>query len=106
MKQYQEMEDGSYCVAGMTIPATPANRHHQQMTKEVADSEAEILPYVPPVKTVDELRAAEYQALGVTTDAMVVAMWEKVVEGRSDVETGVADLQIIRDGVKAANPKV
>lgn len=105
MKQYQQTEDG-VTIDGMHIPVAPGNRHYQQMTKEVADGDAEILPYIPPVKTVDAVRQESYQEAGITTSKMVVAMWEKVVEGRPDSETGIDVMQAARTLIKTNNPKV
>lgn len=48
MKQYQETQDGSFTINGMTIPKNTGNRHYNQMMQEVADVEAEILPYAAP----------------------------------------------------------
>jgi hypothetical protein len=48
MKQYTETQSGSFTINGMTIPNNAGNRHYNQMIQEVADAEAEILPYVAP----------------------------------------------------------
>jgi len=48
MKQYQETENGSYTIEGMTIPAAEGNRHYRAMLVEIDAGEAEILPYVEP----------------------------------------------------------
>ena len=47
MKQYQTNEDGGFSFEGMSIPNVPGNRHYRQMQEEVANGDAEILPYVP-----------------------------------------------------------
>jgi len=48
MKQYQETENGSYTIEGMTIPAAEGNRHYILLLDELEKGEAEILPYVEP----------------------------------------------------------
>ena len=55
-----------------------------------------------PKPTYQELRANEYLEKGLTTDKLIVALWEKVVEGRSEE----ADkLQAERVKVKEKYPK-
>ena len=39
------------------IPKNPANRHYQQFLEEQAKGEAELVPYVPPAPTWEEIRA-------------------------------------------------
>ena len=67
--------------------------------KFVTDAEyAAIMEANKPIPTYEELRRAEYPS----TDELVVALWEKVVEGRS----ATADvLQAKRETVKAKYPK-
>ena len=38
----------------------------------------------PPLPTTEELRQKEYLAKGLTTDKLIVTLWEKVVEGRPE----------------------
>lgn len=54
----------------------------------------------PP--TYAELRRAEYDRRGVTAEAMIVALWERIVEGRPAASDA---LQAARTAVKAAYPK-
>jgi len=54
------------------------------------------------VPTLAERRQAEYVKAGASTDALIVALWEQVVEGRMD---SVNALQAIRDKVKLDIPK-
>ena len=49
----------------------------------------------------DTLRQRGYQTAGVTTDDLVVALWEKVIEGR---DGGTAAIQTKRARVKTENP--
>lgn len=53
-------------------------------------------------KQVDYQREAAYKAAGATIDDLVVAMWEHVIEGRSDAKTA---LQAKRAQVKLDIPK-
>ena len=57
----------------------------------------------PPLPTYQELRAKEYLAQGITIDKMVIAIWERVVENRSEAANL---LQAKREAVKAKIPKV
>ena len=47
-------------------------------------------------------RKDEYEKRGVTTEAMVVALWEKIVENRPEK---AEELQVIRNEVKQQIPK-
>lgn len=55
-----------------------------------------------PVKSLAERRQAEYVKQGASTDALVVALWEKIVEDRPE---SAAALQAIRAQVKLDIPK-
>ena len=52
--------------------------------------------------TVDQRRAADYVQAGATVEALTVALWEMVVEGRGGT---AAALQLKREAVKTAHPK-
>lgn len=52
----------------------------------------------PPPPSYTELRRAEYPS----ADELIVALWEKVVEGRPEA---AADLQTKREAIKAKYPK-
>ena len=54
------------------------------------------------VPTTDDLRKSEYDKQGASTDALVVALWEKIVEDRPEAADA---LQAIRDQVKLDIPK-
>lgn len=58
--------------------------------------------YVEPVIPVEELRSRAYNARGATVGAMTVALWERVVEGRTESSDA---LQAVRVQVKAEFPK-
>ena len=98
MKQYKENEDGGLEIDGMSIPKDGGNRHYRKAMEEIEKGEAEILPYVAPVKTTEELRGEAYRAQGVTIEAMVIAMWERLIENRQEA---VQKLQAKRNKIKA-----
>lgn len=47
----------------MWIPKDPSNRHYQQFLEEQAKGEAELVPYVPPTPTWEQIRAERDQLL-------------------------------------------
>ena len=49
-----------------------------------------------------EKRLAEYEKQGITTDKLIVALWEKVVENRPETAT---ELQTAREAIKTLIPK-
>lgn len=53
-------------------------------------------------KDYKQLRQEEYQKAGLTIDTLLVALWEKVIEGRSDDADA---LQTKRAAIKAKHPK-
>lgn len=55
-----------------------------------------------PVKSLAERRQAEYVKQGASTDALVVALWEQIVEDRPESADA---LQAIREQVKLDIPK-
>ncbi len=58
MKQYITNEGGSFSIGGMCIPNSEANRHYRKMQDEVSKSDAEILPYIKPELTLEEVALA------------------------------------------------
>lgn len=59
MKTYYETAAGNFTIDGMSIPNDPANRHFQQMNVELADGDAEIIPYVYVPPTEEEQAALD-----------------------------------------------
>ena len=45
------------------IPKDPSNRHYQQFLEEQKNGEAELVPFVPPALTWEEIRAQRDQLL-------------------------------------------
>lgn len=60
------------------------------------------IPPEPPELPVNEKRLREYNRRGIPSEAMVVALWEKLIENRPEA---AAALQAIREDVKAKYPK-
>ena len=56
----------------------------------------------PPLPTTEELRRKEYLAKGLTPDKLIVALWEKVVEGRPEEADKI---QAERIAIKDKYPK-
>lgn len=94
-KEMTDPETGEKFIVG-------GNADYVQYLEWVAQgNEAEVVD-LTPVPALEERRQAEYDKRGCTTSALIVAMWEKVVEERSDE----ADrLQAIREQVKIDIPK-
>jgi len=68
--------------------------------KFVTDAEfASIMEAMKPIPTYEDLRRAEYPK----TDELIVALWEKVIEGRPE---SVIILQAEREAVKIKYPKI
>ena len=55
--------NGCLLYEGAWIPKDPANRHYQQFLEEQARGEAELVPYVPPAPTWEQIRAERDQLL-------------------------------------------
>jgi len=115
MKQYQETPDGYYTIDGMTIPKTSGNRHYRRMLKEIADGDAEIIPYI---QDLEELRrekisaikaeglkriATKVDALGTFDMAMLVYkhMWP-VSSASSELTNGKATFDYAKDKIVMA----
>lgn len=74
----------------------------EEIRKEI---ESKYLPLIESEKNkiaYIELRAKEYLAKGLTTDKLIVALWEAVIEGRFE---SAQELQRLREAVKAKYPK-
>lgn len=59
MKIYKENYQGN-CIFNEqegSIPKDPSNRHYAQFLEELKNGEAELIPYVPPAPTWEEIRA-------------------------------------------------
>jgi hypothetical protein len=56
MKTYNDHDD-TIVFQGLWIPKDPANRHYSQFLQELEKGEAELVPYVPPAPTWEEIRA-------------------------------------------------
>ena len=56
MKIYKDSND-SIVFENTWIPKDPANRHYAQFLQELEKGEAELVPYVPPAPTWEQIRA-------------------------------------------------
>jgi hypothetical protein len=56
MKTYID-HDSTIHFEGLWIPKDPANRHYSQFLQELERGEAELIPYVPPVPTWEQIRS-------------------------------------------------
>lgn len=72
---------------------------YQQMQTEIAAGTSELLPAEPT--PVSDQRRAAYNAAGITTDELIVALWESVIEGRPEAADSI---QTQRAAIKAAFP--
>lgn len=66
------------------------------------DFTVEYSDYVIPEETYREKRLKEYLKEGLTSDAMIVALWEKVVENRPEESNAI---QLKREEIKIKFPK-
>jgi hypothetical protein len=85
LKTYRETRDPNvlYSVADQCyFQLTSPHPLAVEFEKLKASSEAEVLPLLVP--TVAEKRKGAYRRAAITTDEMIVALWELVVEGRSE----------------------
>lgn len=68
--------------------------------QDIASGDGVLLEMI--VATVEDKRKAAYSLAGVSTDRMVVAMWESLIEKRPEA---AQEIQAIRAQVKATLPK-
>ena len=57
MKIYQDTKINTIVFEDLNIPKDPANRHYSQFLQELESGEAELIPYVPPAPTWEEIRS-------------------------------------------------
>ena len=104
-----KVEDVSYfdeAFPRSSIPEAPGNTEYDWMLQLVAAGDAQIVDVdatlLPDIPT---LRQRMYMKEGIPTEELVVALWERFVEGRTADEAGVTGLQTRRVVVKNAHPK-
>tara|TARA_Y100000296_G_C4932166_1_gene137153 strand:- start:28 stop:408 length:381 start_codon:yes stop_codon:yes gene_type:complete len=89
-----------------TIPEEPGNRHYDAMLAEVVADEAEIVEVdITVYPDIPTMRQRMYAKEGIPTEELVVALWERIVEGRTADEAGITGLQTRRVVVKNTHPK-
>ena len=103
MKTYIEHEGGALELDGKFIPKDAANRDYTEFLELQKRGEAEAVPFAKPEKTLEDKRREAYEAGGATADALIVALWEKIIEERSE---NADALQAIRAQVKSNFSKV
>jgi hypothetical protein len=102
MKIYREMRDPFVLhdvAAGVWFPREREHPLHLACLAEVAAGKAVILPFEEPSPA--EKRRAAYLSAGLTSEALAVALWEKIVEGRDEKADAI---QVERDAIKARIP--
>ena len=57
MKTYIDYNSTIHSGGGPWIPKNPANRHYSQFLQELERGEAELIPYVPPAPTWEQIRS-------------------------------------------------
>ena len=55
MKTYNDHND-TIVFDGLWIPKDPANRHYAQFLEELEEGKAELVPYIPPAPTWEQIR--------------------------------------------------
>lgn len=63
------------------------NEQPEESKLDMTDKE-EVIPY-------DQKRKAEYEQNGLSSDALVVALWEKIVEGKDSTVNEIQALRVI-----------
>jgi hypothetical protein len=63
VRKYQEAEDGSFTLDGVSIPKSEGNRHYRMMNEEVGRGEALIIAYSSRAPTHDEIVGSYVDAL-------------------------------------------
>jgi hypothetical protein len=64
MKKYIEYKNVITDEEGtLNIPKDPSNRHYQQFLEEQKRREAELIPYIPPALTWEQIKAERNQLL-------------------------------------------
>jgi len=105
-KQYEELwNQGSLqCVntTNMSIPPDPNNMDYARYLEWKKQGGKPKVTDVTHYPDLAERRQAEYVKAGASTDALVVALWEQIVEDKPESADA---LQAIREQVKLDIPK-
>ena len=101
LKKKMSDEIRSY-VTSITIGNTKIESVDESKRKEIEDYYLPLIEEAKNEKTTDELRQKEYLAKGLTPDKLIVALWEKVVEGRPEEADKI---QAERIAIKQQIPK-
>lgn len=87
---------------GASIPMDNGNQDYVEYLRWFSEGNLPDVVNLDALATLDDKRQAEYAKQGATTQALVVALWEQVVEDRPE---SAAALQAIREQVKLDIPK-
>jgi hypothetical protein len=80
-------------------------RNRVERDQDEAAAEAAFQAAKELVKPVEQKRSEGYVAAGVTIENMMVALWERDVEGQPGAAQKVTDMETARQVVKTAHPK-
>lgn len=89
-----------YAVVYLDDAATPAQQAEAQAAVAAHDARA-----LTDAQQAAALQAA-YEAEGATFEAMLLALWEKVANGKTDADAGITDLKAKREKVKKDAPAI
>lgn len=99
-KLHQELVQAGIPIDGVADETPPRIDFRPEATEKQRQQAQTILEAHVPEDYRDR-REKAYVERGVTVEAMVIALWERVVEGRPEASEA---LQAIREGVKAEFP--
>jgi hypothetical protein len=96
----------SIAYGNTSIPLVPGNSDYDRFLKwqdaQPEDQKLDLSDHEPEPLPLADRRKQEYEKRGVTSEALVVALWESVIENRPEA---AASLQEIRNQVKVSIPK-
>lgn len=100
-KLHQELVQAGIPIDGVVDETPPRIDFRPEATDEQRQQVQAILEAHVPEDYQDKRQQA-YLARGVTPEAMIEALWQRVVEGRPEASEA---LQLIRDSIQAEFPK-
>jgi hypothetical protein len=81
---YSGKDQNFILINGNVSMSWPSGNYPSEHIQEWLAAGNEIAPYEPPALSVEQQRQQAYLDAGITTDAMIVALWERDVEGRPE----------------------
>ncbi len=89
MKQYLENETGTgYQIDSMFIPADTGNRYYTKMQKEISEGTGEIISYVPPSPTQEEINTTS-KMVGIDFQGIMCSATAEDMWGLSSIQSWV-----------------